>query len=234
MKVIPAIDLINGSCVRLYQGDFSKTTEVASNPKSQLLRFIEDGAEMIHIVDLDGARIGSPKQFELINTLTSLSKVPIEVGGGVRDLETIEKYISIGVSRIVLGTSALEDQMFLKDALTQYNNQIVIGIDAKNGKVAARGWEMVSEVNYIDFAKKMEQLGVQTIIYTDITKDGTMSGPNLEELEQISKAVSCTIVASGGIRSVEDLHSLSEIGISEAIVGKAIYEGKVKLQGERI
>lgn len=134
MKIIPAIDLINGKCVRLYQGDFSKTTEVGSDPESQLLRFIQDGAEMIHIVDLDGARAGKPKQYELINKLCSLSTIPIEVGGGIRDIETIDKYVSIGVSRIVLGTAALEREDFLKEALDKYNQYIVIGIDAKKVK----------------------------------------------------------------------------------------------------
>ncbi|MEB6550300.1 1-(5-phosphoribosyl)-5-[(5-phosphoribosylamino)methylideneamino]imidazole-4-carboxamide isomerase [Heyndrickxia sporothermodurans] len=234
MKIIPAIDLINGKCVRLYQGDFSKTTEVGSDPESQLLRFIRDGAEMIHIVDLDGARAGKPKQYELINKLCSLSTIPIEVGGGIRDIETIDKYVSIGVSRIVLGTAALEREDFLKEALDKYNQYIVIGIDAKKGKVATRGWETVSEIKYIDFAKKIESLGVQTIIYTDISKDGTMAGPNLEELKQISNEVRCNIVASGGIRNMEDLQELEKNGITEAIVGKAIYDGQVKLIGERV
>ncbi|QQZ11196.1 1-(5-phosphoribosyl)-5-[(5-phosphoribosylamino)methylideneamino]imidazole-4-carboxamide isomerase [Heyndrickxia vini] len=234
MRIIPAIDLINGKCVRLYQGDFSKTTEVGSDPESQLLRFIRDGAKMIHIVDLDGARLGKPKQYELINKLCSLSNIPIEVGGGIRDMETIENYVSIGVSRIVLGTAALEREDFLKEALDKYNEYIVIGIDAIKGKVATRGWETVSEFEYIDFAKKMESLGAQTIIYTDISKDGTLSGPNLRELNQISKAVRCNIVASGGIRNMDDLQELKNIGITEAIVGKAIYTGQVTIMGERI
>ncbi|KYD08467.1 1-(5-phosphoribosyl)-5-[(5-phosphoribosylamino)methylideneamino]imidazole-4-carboxamide isomerase [Heyndrickxia sporothermodurans] len=234
MKIIPAIDLINGKCVRLYQGDFSKTTEVGSDPESQLLRFIQDGAEMIHIVDLDGARAGKPKQYELINKLCSLSNIPIEVGGGIRDIETIDKYVSIGVSRIVLGTAALEREDFLKEALDKYNQYIVIGIDAIKGKVATRGWETVSEIEYIGFAKKMESLGVQTIVYTDISKDGTLTGPNLKELKQISNEVSCNIVASGGIRNMEDLQEIKKIGITEAIVGKAIYDGQVKLIGERV
>ncbi|MED3650185.1 1-(5-phosphoribosyl)-5-[(5-phosphoribosylamino)methylideneamino]imidazole-4-carboxamide isomerase [Heyndrickxia sporothermodurans] len=234
MRIIPAIDLINGKCVRLYQGDFSKTTEVGSDPESQLLRFIRDGAEMIHIVDLDGARAGKPKQYELINKLCSLSNIPIEVGGGIRDIETIDKYVSIGVSRIVLGTAALEREDFLKEALDKYNQYIVIGIDAIKGKVATRGWETVSEIEYIGFAKKMESLGVQTIVYTDISKDGTLTGPNLKELKQISNEVSCNIVASGGIRNMEDLQEIKKIGITEAIVGKAIYDGQVKLIGERV
>lgn len=234
MKIIPAIDLLDGKCVRLYQGDFSKSEKVANDPKVQLLQFIQNGAELLHIVDLDGARYGLPKQYELIKKLVSISTIPIEVGGGIRDIQTIEKYITAGVSRIVLGTAALKEEAFLKSAIERYSQHVVIGIDAKNGKVATHGWETVSEIDFIDFAKKMEFLGVQTIIFTDISRDGTMSGPNISELEQISKAVSCTVVASGGIRNMDDIKLLKDIGISEAIVGKAIYEGKVNLQGEHV
>lgn len=234
MRIIPAIDLINGKCVRLYQGDFRKTTEVASDPLIQIQQFIEDGAELVHIVDLDGARRGTSVQFELIRKLVEISSIPIQVGGGIRDLETIDKYICAGVARLVLGTAAIEKPGFLQEALKKYHHHIVIGIDAKNGKVATSGWENISEVNYLEFAKKMEQLGVETIIYTDISKDGTMSGPNLYHLEKIVNQVGCKIIASGGIRHYEDILSLSGIGITEAIVGKAIYDGKVTLRRDQI
>ncbi|OJH20542.1 1-(5-phosphoribosyl)-5-[(5-phosphoribosylamino)methylideneamino]imidazole-4-carboxamide isomerase [Bacillus obstructivus] len=234
MRIIPAIDLINGKCVRLYQGDFRKTTEVASDPLIQIQQFIEDGAELVHIVDLDGARRGTSVQFELIRKLVEISRIPIQVGGGIRDLETIDKYICAGVARLVLGTAAIEKPGFLQEALKKYHQHIVIGIDAKNGKVATSGWENISEVNYLEFAKKMEQLGVETIIYTDISKDGTMSGPNLYHLEKIVNQVGCKIIASGGIRHYEDILSLSGIGITDAIVGKAIYDGKVTLRRDQI
>ena len=234
MRIIPAIDLINGKCVRLYQGDFRKTTEVASDPLIQIQQFIEDGAELVHIVDLDGARRGTSVQFELIRKLVEISRIPIQVGGGIRDLETIDKYICAGVARLVLGTAAIEKPGFLQEALKKYHQHIVIGIDAKNGKVATSGWENISEVNYLEFAKKMEQLGVETIIYTDISKDGTMSGPNLYHLEKIVNQVGCKIIASGGIRNYEDILSLSGIGITDAIVGKAIYDGKVSLRRDQI
>ncbi|WP_259545275.1 1-(5-phosphoribosyl)-5-[(5-phosphoribosylamino)methylideneamino]imidazole-4-carboxamide isomerase [Heyndrickxia sp. FSL K6-6286] len=234
MRIIPAIDLINGKCVRLYQGDFRKTTEVASDPLIQIQQFIEDGAELVHIVDLDGARRGTSVQFELIRKLVEISRIPIQVGGGIRDLETIDKYICAGVARLVLGTAAIEKPGFLQEALKKYHQHIVIGIDAKNGKVATSGWENISEVNYLEFAKKMEQLGVETIIYTDISKDGTMSGPNLYHLEKIVNQVGCKIIASGGIRHYEDILSLSGIGITDAIVGKAIYDGKVSLRRDQI
>ncbi|MGV3489529.1 MAG: 1-(5-phosphoribosyl)-5-[(5-phosphoribosylamino)methylideneamino]imidazole-4-carboxamide isomerase [Tuberibacillus sp.] len=234
MKIIPAIDLINGQCVRLYQGDFSKATQVADDPQSQLQRFIDDGAEMIHIVDLDGARAGQPVQQELIHRLCALSTVPIEVGGGIRDIETVKRYVDMGVSRIVLGTAAIEDSSFLQKALDTYGDYIAIGIDAKDGKVATRGWENVTETDFITFTQQMESQGAKTIIFTDISKDGTMKGPSLEAYKQLKRAVTAQIVASGGIRSMEDLQALSDIGITEAIVGKAIYEGRVMLGGRRL
>jgi phosphoribosylformimino-5-aminoimidazole carboxamide ribotide isomerase len=233
MKIVPAIDLIDGKCVRLYQGDFKQTTQVAEDPESQLERFIQDGAELIHIVDLDGARIGEPAQYELISRLCSLSGVPIEVGGGIRNIKTVEKYVNAGVSRIVLGTAALEDMDFVEEALARFPEKIVIGIDAKDGKVAVRGWETVSNIDFIQFAKTLADKGAKTIVFTDISRDGTMSGPNIEQLEQLLQEVDCHIVASGGISSKEDIEALAGIGITEAIVGKAIYEGKVSLQEEK-
>ena len=232
MKIIPAMDLIDGKCVRLYQGDFSKTTEVGSDPETQIRTFVEDGAQMIHIVDLDGARSGSPSQRELIAKLCSWSPVPVQIGGGIRNLETVSQYIEAGARRVILGTAAVQDEKFLKASLEKYGPNIAVGIDARNRKVAVQGWETETETDYIEFAKRMEKLGVQTIIFTDISKDGTMQGPNLEQLQEINEAVSCSIVASGGIRSEEDLLAISEIGIEEAIVGKAMYEGKIKLRGE--
>ncbi|GGE39912.1 1-(5-phosphoribosyl)-5-[(5-phosphoribosylamino) methylideneamino] imidazole-4-carboxamide isomerase [Pullulanibacillus camelliae] len=230
MKIIPAIDLIEGQCVRLYQGKFDQSTQVANDPEEQLVKFMEDGAKRIHIVDLDGARSGHAEQFELIARLAKKATLPIQVGGGIRSLETIERYLSSGVSQVILGTGALENHAFTKAALSTYKDAIIIGIDALHGQVATKGWETVSTINYIDFAKQMEDLGVQRIIYTDISKDGTMKGPNLEELQALSTAVSATIVASGGITTPDDLRALEEIGIEEAIVGKALYEGRIRLE----
>lgn len=231
MIILPAMDLIDGKCVRLYQGDFRRTTEVAPDPVSQLKTFIEDGAQIIHIVDLDGARTGRPEQYPLISELAKISTVPIQVGGGIRNIETVSAYIEAGVSRVVIGTAALENETFLQEALKKYRDHIVIGIDARNGKVATRGWLEETEIDYIDFAKKMEQKGVKRIVFTDISKDGTMQGPNLEQLAAIHNAVSCDIIASGGIRNQQDLKNIEAIGIKEAIVGKAMYEGTVQLRG---
>ena len=232
MRILPAIDLIEGQCVRLYQGEFSSSSKVADDPVLQIKQFIENGAEMVHIVDLDGARAGKPVQFELIKRLCSLSSIPVEVGGGIRTIETIKRYINAGVSRLVLGTAAIENETLLQEALDYYADKIVIGIDAKDGKVAIRGWESVTETDYVMFTKRMENLGAQTIIFTDISKDGTMSGPNFEAYKQLQEVVSCKVVASGGIRNMEDLKVLKEMGITEAIVGKAIYEGRVVLGGK--
>lgn len=230
MIIIPAIDIIEGKCVRLYQGDFEQSVEVESNPEFQLKRFIEDGAKIVHIVDLDGARHGDNRQFDLIHRLCSSSTVPIQVGGGIRNMETVDKLIEAGAERIVLGTAAVEDEVFLKAALEKYEDHIAVGIDAKKEIVATRGWENLTERHYIEFAKYLERLGVKTIIYTDISRDGTLTGPNLEQLQALLNAVGCKVVASGGIKDEDDIKALEEIGIEEAIVGKAIYDGKIAVK----
>lgn len=232
MKILPAIDLIEGKCVRLYQGDFSKSEQVANDPIVQLKTFMADGAEMVHIVDLDGARAGENKrQYQLIEQLCDIAKIPVQIGGGIRTMETVNRLMEVGADRLVLGTAAIEDPQFLNQALAAYPDNIVVGIDAKDGKVATHGWENVSKVDQITFAKEMEQLGVKTIVYTDISKDGTMTGPNIHALKQINNAVQCKIVASGGIKDNDDIAALEAIGIEEAIVGKAIYQGSVTLKG---
>ncbi|SRR5690554_3698672 len=233
MIVIPAIDLLNGKCVRLYQGDFNQTEQVADDPFNQLDRFINDGAEIVHIVDLDGARDQTKRQYELIKQLCERATVPIQIGGGIRSIETVEQLIEAGASRLVIGTAALENLAFLKEAVKKYPDQIVVGIDAKNEKVATHGWETVSSIDYIEFAKKIESLGVKTIVFTDISKDGTMSGPNLDQLDKLNQAVNCKIVASGGISQYDDLIAVANLGIEEAIVGKAIYQEKITLKGAR-
>lgn len=233
MIVIPAIDLLNGKCVRLYQGDFNQTEKVADDPFNQLDRFINDGAEIVHIVDLDGARDQTKRQYELIKQLCERATVPIQIGGGIRSIETVEQLIEAGASRLVIGTAALENLAFLKEAVKKYPDQIVVGIDAKNEKVATHGWETVSSIDYIEFAKKIESLGVKTIVFTDISKDGTMSGPNLDQLNKLNQAVNCKIVASGGISQYNDLIAVANLGIEEAIVGKAIYQEKITLKGAR-
>lgn len=230
MRILPAIDLLNGQCVRLYQGDFNQSEQVAQDPLKQLATFVEQGADIVHIVDLDGARDPKKRQYPLIKTLVEASSVSIQVGGGIRNITEVDELIDLGVNRVVLGTAAIEDPEFLEEAINKYADKIVVGIDAKGKRVATHGWETVSDLDYIDFARKMEQLGVKTIVYTDISKDGTMTGPSVDQLAALNQAIGCKVVASGGVSKIEDLHELKAIGIEEVIIGKAIYQGAIDLK----
>ncbi len=230
MLILPAIDLRNGKCVRLYQGKFEKSEIVGEDPAKVALGFKENGARYIHMVDLDGALDGKIKNIEAISKVIDASKTPVELGGGIRDIKTIDMLMKIGVSRVILGTAALKNPGFVKEALKKYGEKIAVGIDAKNEKVAVNGWLDVSSVHYIDFAKQMEDIGVKTIIFTDISKDGTLNGPNLDQLFKIQNSVSCNIIASGGIKNISDLKDISEMGIYGAITGKAIYSGNIDLK----
>lgn len=230
MIIFPAMDLKDKKCVRLYQGKFDKTEVVGENPLEVVRGFKAAGAEYIHMVDLDGALTGKPTNIDVVAKVLKEIDIPVELGGGIRDLETIDALIESGISRTILGTSALNNPELVKAAVKKHGDKIAVGIDAKNGFVAVNGWIKVSEVNYIDFAKLMEDIGVKTIIFTDISKDGTLQGPNLEQLGSIQKSVSCNIIASGGIKSIEDLKTINEMGIYGAITGKAIYSGNIDLK----
>ncbi len=230
MLILPAIDLRNGKCVRLYQGKFERSEIVGEDPVKVALSFKKAGSEYIHMVDLDGALDGKIKNAETISKVVKASQVPVELGGGIRNLNTVEKLVQLGISRIILGTAALNDPGFVKEAVKKYGKKIAVGIDAKDGKVAINGWMNISTVKYTDFAKQMEDIGVETIIFTDISKDGTLGGPNLEQLSRIQDAVSCKIIASGGIKNIEDLQSINKMGIYGAITGKAIYAGNINLK----
>jgi len=230
MIILPAIDLKGGKCVRLYKGDFNKTEVVAESALDTALSFKEAGAEFIHMVDLDGALEGKGVNYEIVAEIVKKVNVPVELGGGIRDMETIDFLINIGLSRVILGTAALNNPELVKTAVNKYGDKIAVGIDAKDGYVAVDGWIKVSKVNYIDFAKEMEKIGVKTIIFTDISKDGTLQGPNLEQLAEIQNSVSCNIVASGGIKNLDDLKNINKMGIYGAITGKAIYSGNIDLK----
>jgi phosphoribosylformimino-5-aminoimidazole carboxamide ribotide isomerase len=227
--VFPAMDLRDGKCVRLYQGKFNKSEIVGENPLEVAMGFKKSGAEYIHMVDLDGALNGEIKNLSIISEVIKNVNIPVELGGGIRNMETVDMLVETGVSRVILGTAALKDMEFVKKAVKKYGEKIAVGIDAKNEKVAVNGWVNVSDVDYIDFAQQMESMGVKTIIFTDISKDGTLQGPNLEQLEKIQKSVSCNIIASGGIKTVEDLKSIKNMEIYGAITGKAIYSGNINL-----
>ena len=223
MRIYPAIDIIDGACVRLVQGDYSQKTKFADDPCEIAMRWQNEGGEFIHIVDLDGARNGEMPNFDLIVRIADKLNIPIEVGGGVRNMECVEKYLDNGVNRVIIGTSALSNPDFVKEAVTKYGERVVVGIDAKNGMVAVNGWEEVSNTSAIDLAKQMEKIGVKTIIYTDIATDGMLKGPNLKAMEEMTEAVSIDVVASGGVSSVDDIEKLKGTGVEGAIVGKALY-----------
>lgn len=230
MVIYPAIDICGGSCVRLQKGEYGTAHKVAESPFSAAKSFDDAGAEWIHIVDLDGAKEKRPVNFEIIARIATDFDVKIEVGGGIRTLETIENYFNAGVARVILGSSALSDPDLLCTAVEKFGEKIAVGIDARNGLVAANGWLETSSVNYIDFARKMEQIGVKTIIFTDISRDGMLSGPNLEQLEALNNAVSCNIIASGGIRNIDDIKAVREMFCSGVICGKSLYSGTLSLE----
>ncbi|GIM28232.1 1-(5-phosphoribosyl)-5-[(5-phosphoribosylamino) methylideneamino] imidazole-4-carboxamide isomerase [Clostridium polyendosporum] len=230
MIILPAIDLKDGKCVRLYKGEESSTHVVAESAIEMALTFERSGAKYIHMVDLDGAFSGSQKNLDTIEEVVKSVSIPVEVGGGIRNMEVVEKLISIGVSRVILGTAALKDEEFLKEAVKKYGDKIAVGIDFKDGKVAIKGWVEVTEVGYLEFAAKLETLGVKTIIVTDISKDGTLEGPNLDMLKELKEKVNINIIASGGIKDIENIKDLNALGVYGAITGKAIYSGTLDLK----
>ncbi|WP_294377311.1 1-(5-phosphoribosyl)-5-[(5-phosphoribosylamino)methylideneamino]imidazole-4-carboxamide isomerase [uncultured Clostridium sp.] len=230
MIILPAIDIIDGKPVRLYQGDYGKK-EIVADDIFETAKSVEDmGAEYIHLVDLDGAKSGSNENHELVIKIADMLNIPVELGGGIRNFETIKYLLDNGVSRVILGTIAMEDEELLKKAVNTYGEKIAVGIDCKNGKVYGRGWLEGSDLDYIDFARKMESLGVKNIIVTDISKDGTLEGPNIEMLRKLKKTVNIDITASGGIRDIQNIKDLNEIGLYGAITGKAIYAKTLSLK----
>ena len=232
MIPIPAIDLKDGKVVRLLHGNFKEEKIYFDGPESIAARFREGGATRIHVVDLDGALKGKPANLDSIERIIKESRVPIEVGGGIRNLEIAETYFEMGVSWVILGTKACLDQGFLKEALSEFGERIILGLDALNGLIATDGWTRVTKISAVELAKQAEKLGAKTIIYTDISKDGALKGPNLPEVAAIADAVSVNVIASGGIGSLADLKALTQLkrkNISGVIIGKALYENKFTL-----
>ncbi|MHC5226749.1 1-(5-phosphoribosyl)-5-[(5-phosphoribosylamino)methylideneamino]imidazole-4-carboxamide isomerase [Enterococcus sp. LJL99] len=230
MHVLPAIDIKEGKAVRLVQGDFSQKTVVNEDPVAQAKEFKEAGIEMMHVVDLDGALDGKTTNATLIEQMKKTTGIKLEVGGGIRTLEQVERYVSLGIDRVIIGSAALTNPELVKKAVERYGDKIAVGIDAKNGKVAISGWLDVSETDFIQMAKEMAAIGVKTIIYTDIAKDGTLTGPTFEDYEKLSVAVpDVQIIASGGVSCKEDLIKLAKGEIYGAIVGKAFYNGAITL-----
>lgn len=230
MIVLPAIDLYQGKCVRLSQGDYSTAEVVADDPVAAARFFREQGAHWLHMVDLDGAKDGEPRNASLIFEVLKQTDLHVEVGGGIRDMKTVEYYLENGVSRVILGSAALRNPEFVRAAVQKYGKKIAVGIDALDGKAAAEGWTEQSEVDYIELARQMEALGVQYIIFTDISHDGMMNGPNLVMLDKLNQAVSCHIIASGGVSSLLDLVALHDLGLYGAIAGRSVYSGVLDLR----
>lgn len=228
MKIFPAIDLIDKKVVRLSQGDYSKKTMYSDNPLSVAKSFLKDGATHLHVVDLDGAKKGSPVNFEVIKQLKQLDMF-VEVGGGIRDMQKIEAYQKIGVDRVILGTVAIKNFDFVVEAVKEFKDMIAVGVDAKDEKVATHGWQEVSDTDSFDFCKKLYDAGVTSVIYTDIATDGMLKGTNLPAFKRLSKIKGLKVTASGGISSVEEIKKLKEMGVWGAILGKALYEKKLSL-----
>ncbi|NLX77103.1 MAG: 1-(5-phosphoribosyl)-5-[(5-phosphoribosylamino)methylideneamino]imidazole-4-carboxamide isomerase [Clostridiaceae bacterium] len=229
MIIYPAIDIKEGRCVRLLQGRFDDVTVYGDDPVQMAQRWVSSGANWLHIVDLDGARGGTSNNRNIILEIVKKFPVSVQTGGGIRTMEDIEQMVSAGVSRVILGTAAVRNPALVKEALMKYPERIAVGIDAKDGKAAVEGWEQVSEYTAVDFAKRMEQLGCRVIIYTDISTDGTLSGPNLKAMKEMIDSVNMDVIASGGVSSLQDLKNLKSIGAAGAITGKAIYTGALDL-----
>ncbi len=223
MIIFPAIDIKDGCCVRLVKGDYATAHKVAEDPLATARAFEAAGAEWIHMVDLDGAKDAALVNKDIFIKVAKETGLKVEVGGGIRSMEAVEYYLSGGVSRVILGSAAVKNPAFAREAVAKYGERIAIGIDARNGMVAAEGWLDTSDVYFTELAAEMEKIGVKTIIFTDISRDGTLTGPNLAQLTELSGAVSCDIVASGGVSGIGDIIALRDAGLYGAIAGKALY-----------
>ena len=229
MTIFPAIDIRGGRVVRLFQGDYGRETDFSLTPAEAAASFRASGAEWIHAVDLDGAKCGDTVNFDVVKSLIDESGLKIEIGGGIRDAATVEKYASAGASRIILGTAALRDPDFAAEMARLYGDRIAVGVDSRNGKVAVSGWLETSEVKTVDFCRRLRDAGVRTVIYTDISRDGMMCGPDIETYRELVKIDGLDTVASGGIRGCDDLRELRAIGVAGAIIGRALYNGTLEL-----
>ena len=231
MILYPAIDLKDGQAVRLLHGDMDKTTVFNDNPAAQALEFVEAGCEWLHLVDLNGAFAGEPVNAAPVEEILKQTKVPAQLGGGIRDIATIEAWITKGLARVILGTVAVENPDLVREAAREFPGKVAVGIDARNGKVATKGWAEETDVMVTDLAKSFEDAGVAAIIYTDIMRDGAMKGPNVSATADLANAVSIPVIASGGVSSLDDLRALKSCGanLNGAISGRALYDGAIDL-----
>ena len=231
MKLYPAIDLKDGKCVRLLQGDYNEVTVYGNHPGEMAKKWESLGGDFLHIVDLDGAKAGKGINEAAIKEIVASVSIPIELGGGIRSIEDIRLQLDRGVNRVILGSEAIKNRALVKEAIETFGpEKIVVGVDAKGGMVAIEGWLEVTDTTALAFCKELEKMGVQTVIYTDIAKDGMMQGPNIEETKKLVDETNLQIVASGGVSSLEDLKALEKIGVHGAIIGKAIYTGAIQLE----
>lgn len=229
MRMYPAIDLKDGECVRLYKGDYDKKTVYSTDAVATALSWQKSGADFLHVVDLDGARSGDGKNRAVIKEICKNVSMRVQTGGGIRTMEDIDELISSGVARVILGTAAVKNFALVEEAVAKYGDKIAVGIDAKDGFVATDGWEKVSELTAVDFAKKVEKAGVRTIIYTDIATDGAMCGPNIAAMKEMVNETGLNVIASGGVSCIEDVAALLKTGVEGAITGRAIYDGALDL-----
>lgn len=230
MILYPAIDIKSGQCVRLVQGDFQQEKIYGENPVEMAKQWKEAGSTVLHVVDLDGARDGKSSNGAVIAEIVAETGLEVQVGGGIRTLEIIEYWLGLGVQRVILGTAAVENPYLVEKAIQLAGNRIVVSVDVKNQKVATNGWEKTSEVDALAFCQQLEASGVETIVYTDITKDGMLTGPNIEAYQTLTAKTSLQVIASGGVSSLEDLQALKKLNLYGAITGKALYEGKFRLE----
>ena len=230
MRIFPAIDLYDGKAVRLYEGDYEKMTVYSENPIEIARDFESKGAKYIHMVDLEGAKDGTTPNLNIVKQIANETQLFVEIGGGIRSIETVKTYLENGVDRVILGTAAVNDEEFLKTAVTEYGDKIAVGVDIKDGFVAIKGWTEKSQYSCNDFCKKMQDIGVKYIICTDISKDGAMQGTNRELYKELSERFSVNITASGGVSSIEDIKALRKLDLYGAIIGKAYYIGAIDLK----
>ena len=229
MIILPAIDLFHGQAVRLLRGDYSKMTVYDPEPVNTAMKFKSEGAQWIHVVDLEGAKSGEAVNIDTVMRIREACGLKCEAGGGVRDMAAVERYVNSGIDRVILGTSAVNDEEFLREAVKNFAERIAVGVDIKNGNVAVKGWLEDSGVNALAFCRKMQDIGVKILISTDISRDGAMIGTNRSLYAELSKTLSINIIASGGVSSLDDVKALSRLGLHGAIIGKAYYTGAVKI-----
>lgn len=233
MLIIPAIDILDGQCVRLQQGEYTRKTVYSDDPSSIAQQWEKAGAQYLHIVDLDGAKLGYPKNLDVVVKMASSVSIPVELGGGIRDLDTIEKILKMGIQRVVLGTIAYSYADMVEEAATRYADRIAVGIDARNGRVMIKGWIEKTDIPALELAKRIVRAKIKTLIYTDISKDGMLEGPNLKAIKEFACHTKAAVIASGGISSTKDITNLNNLkcpNLTGAIIGKALYTGQMRLQ----